>query len=370
MGAALLVGAGLGAGALLLARLPRLRHPGPVPGTTVSIVVPARDEAATLPTLLTSLRGLDPPAAEVIVVDDGSTDGTARVAEAHGARVLTTSPPDGWVGKPWACHVGAQAATGTHLVFLDADTWLAPDALGRLLAEHAAHGGLVSVQPHHVTARAHEQMSAFFNLAAMMGTGAFAPGRRRPARMAFGPCLVTAADDYRAVGGHAAVRGAVVEDVRLARRYAERGLPVRCLAGGDAVRFRMYPAGLRQLVDGWTKNVATGAGLSPPWAVAGTVAWVSTYVGVAVAAAGGARSWATGAGPAPLGPGLAWLVVAAVLWWMLRRVGTWRPWTAAAFPVPLAVFVAVFARSSAMTLLGRDVTWRSRRVPVGFRSGR
>ena len=370
MGGALLVGAGLGAGALLLARVPRLRRPVPPSGAVASIVVPARDEAATLPTLLASLQDLDPPAAEVIVVDDGSTDGTAGVAEAHAARVLSTSPPGGWLGKPWACHVGAQAATGSLLVFLDADTWLAPDALGRLLAEHGAHGGLVSVQPHHVTARAHEQMSAFFNLAAMMGTGAFAAGRRRPPRMAFGPCLVTAVDDYRAVGGHAAVRGAVVEDVHLARRYAEHGLPVRCLAGGDAVRFRMYPAGLRQLVDGWTKNVATGAGLSPPWALAGTVAWVSTYVGVALAAVGGAWSWATGTGPVPLGPALAWAVVAAALWWQLRRVGSWRPWTAAAFPVPLAVFVAVFARSAALTLLGRDVTWRSRRVRVGLRSGR
>jgi hypothetical protein len=51
-------------------------------------------------------------------------------------------------------------------------------------------------------------------------------------------------------------------------------------------------------------------------------------------------------------------------------VGSWRPWTAAAFPVPLAVFLAVFARSGALTLLGRDVTWRSRRVPAGLRQGR
>ena len=55
---------------------------------------------------------------------------------------------------------------------------------------------------------------------------------------------------------------------------ARPGLPVTCLGGGDAVGFRMYPAGLRQLVEGWTKNIASGAGLSPPWALAGTVAWM------------------------------------------------------------------------------------------------
>ncbi|HEX6420912.1 MAG TPA: glycosyltransferase [Acidimicrobiales bacterium] len=365
-GSVALVGAGLAAGALLLARVPRPGRAGAAPpGVRASIVVPARDEAATLPTLLASLRDLEPPAAEVIVVDDGSRDGTARVAAAHGARVVPASPPAGWAGKPWACHVGAQAARGSLLVFLDADTRLAPGALGRLLAEQAAHGGLVSVQPHHEAVRAHEQLSAFFSVVAMMGTGAFAPGRRGRARMAFGPCLVTAAEDYRAVGGHAAVRGEVVEDVHLARRYAAHGLPVRCLAGGNDVRFRMYPTGPSQLVEGWTKNIAAGAGLAPPWAAAGTAAWVASCAAVATAGVRGGVAWATGTGPPPAVAAAAWLVVAGELWWMLRRVGSWRPWAALAFPVPLAVFVGVFARSAALALLGREVTWRSRRVPAG-----
>jgi 4,4'-diaponeurosporenoate glycosyltransferase len=379
---ALLVALGLVAGALLLARIPTPR-PGDATASpprriasvsdtaaSVSIVIPARDEERTLPVLLASLRDLDPQPHEVIVVDDGSTDATTAVALAHGARVLSATPPRGWAGKPYACHVGAEAATGSHLLFLDADTWLAPDALARLDAEHAAHGGLLSVQPHHRTERPYEQLSAFFNVTAMMGTGAFAAVARPPGAMAFGPCLLTTVADYRAAGGHAAVRAEVVEDVHLARRYREAGLPVTCLGGGDAVGFRMYPAGLRQLVEGWTKNIASGAGLSPRWALAGTVAWVCACVAVALSGVRGAWSWGLGDGPAPWAAAAAWAAVAVQLGWMLGRIGIWRVSTAVLFPVPLVAFLAVFARSLAVTVVRGEVTWRSRRLPLGARSGR
>lgn len=373
----LLVGAGLVAGALLLARVPTVRPvdrgPAGAPAAggraTVSVVIPARNEEGTLPVLLRSLARLDPPAHEVVVVDDASTDATAGVAAAHGARVVRVDPPDGWLGKPWACHVGSRVATGSHLVFLDADTWLAPDALTRLVAEHAAFGGLVSVQPRHQTERSYEQLSAMFNVTAMMGTGAFAPGRGGRAAMAFGPCLVATTDEYRAVGGHAAVAGQVVEDVHLARAYRARGLPVRCLGGGDAVGVRMYPAGLRGLVEGWTKNIAAGAGLSPPWALGGSIAWVASCAAVAWMGVRGVAGWPFGGG-APLVPGAAWVVTALCLRWMLARIGTWRWWTAWLFPVPLAVFLVVFLRSLVATLVRGEATWRDRRVPVGVRAGR
>jgi glycosyltransferase involved in cell wall biosynthesis len=362
------------AGVLLLARLPTPRRDaGPDGGSgsaVVSIVVPARDEERTLPVLLTSLRALDPAPHEIIVVDDGSTDATALVAEAHGATVVTTAPPSGWAGKPWACHVGAAAATGTHLLFLDADTWLAPGALGALVAEHARRRGLVSVQPHHRTERAYEQLSAFFNLTAMMGTGAFAAGGSSPSAMAFGPCLLTTAADYEITGGHAAVRAEVVEDVHLARQYRAEGLPVSCLGGGDVVGFRMYPGGLYQLVQGWTKNIASGAGLSPPWALLGTVAWICACVAVALAGFRGVAGWVFGDGVVPVTAAVAWAAVALELRWLLGRVGSWRWWTPLLFPVPLVAFLALFFRSLAITLVGGEVTWRSRRVPVGVRTGR
>ncbi|HEY8547952.1 MAG TPA: glycosyltransferase [Acidimicrobiales bacterium] len=348
--------AGLVAGTWLLAvvRVPG-RPAGTGPGRAapaVSVVVPARDEAASLPGLLVSLARLEPPPAEVLVVDDGSTDATAALARAGGATVLTAPPPPaGWLGKPWACHLGAEAAAGEHMLFLDADTRLAPDALGRLLATLPA-GGLLSVQPFHEVVRPHEQLSAVPNLVAMMGSAAFTPIPTDAARAAFGPCLLVGADAYRAVGGHAAVRGEVIEDVALARRFRAAGRPVRALAGRGVASFRMYPGGLGALVEGWSKNLARGAGgVGVPVALA-AAAWVAACAAVAA-----------GVGTGSLPPA-AYLAVAAQWWWMLRRIGSFRWWAWALWPVPLAAFVALFLRSAALTVARRPVRWRGRRVAV------
>jgi hypothetical protein len=369
-----------------LAAVPGLAGPegGGLP--RVSVIVPARDEEATLPVLLASVAALRQAPHELIVVDDGSTDRTATVARAAGARVLAAPPPPArWLGKPWACHLGAEAATGDHLLFLDADTRLAPDALGRLLDEHAAltPDGLLSVAPYHATERPYEELSAACNVVSALGTGAFAgpPGRAVPAltRAAFGPCLVTSAAAHRAVGGHAAVRGEVVEDVALAANYRAAGRPVRCLTGGDAVAFRMYPDGLAQLVEGWSKNLAAGAGTTgprAPLALAGAVAWVAACVAVGwdgLAALGGLVAGAVGlgtdggAGGLPAGAvwtAAAWAAVAAEMRWMLRRLGAFRWWTAVLFPIPLVAFVAVFFRSLGLTYVRRRVTWRGRQIAL------
>ena len=363
----LLALAGWAAGAWYLARVPT-PTPGPRSGAAaarVSVIVPARDEAATLPRLLTTLAQLDASPHEVIVVDDGSRDATAAVARAHGATVLPAgASPAGWAGKPWACHVGAGVASGTHLLFLDADTWLAPDALGRLLAEHARVGGLVSVQPYHEPQRAYEQLSAYCNVVAMMGTGAFAPHPPAGARAAFGPCLLTTAADYEAAGGHAAAPGAVLEDVLLARRYRAAGMPVTLFGGGDVVRFRMYPAGVTQLVDGWSKNMASGAAATDRVAAAATVLWISAGVAVSLAVVTGLARWMRGVAGAPLVAVAAYVVTAVQFRFLLRRVGAFRRWTACLFPVPLAAFIGIFVRSLALTFVRRRVTWRGREIPI------
>lgn len=319
-----------------------------------TVVVPARNEERNLPRLLASLADHDPPPAQVIVVDDGSEDATAEVAGRCGATVVAAGAlPAGWTGKAWACARGAEAAgsDATALVFLDADTVVAPGGLSRILSEHGRRGGLVSVQPFHVTERPYEALSVFFNLVSMMGVGAFAPRRRARPTGAFGPCLACSPADYVSAGGHGHpdVRGRVVEDVALARRFTDAGLPVSVLGGRGTIAFRMYPQGLSQLVEGWTKNFAAGAASTRP----ATFVLISLWLSGCISAA-----WSL---PAPVAAAV-YLAYAAQLAWMLRRIGRFGWWPAVLYPIPLAFFVVVFARSLVLTHLRGEVRWRGRTI--------
>lgn len=345
------------AGGWLLWRIPR---PRPAPGAEgagsldgVSVVVPARDEAESLPALLRSLAGQRPAPARVVVVDDHSTDGTSAVARAAGVDVVTAPPlPEGWTGKSWACWTGAETTSSPVLVFLDADTVVSPGGLARLASEQRSRGGLLSVQPFHLPVRASERLALFFNVVGMMGVGAFSPGRsRHPPSGAFGPAMVCRRDDYETVGGHRRVRGAVADDVALAAEFSRSGLPVACLGGRGTVSFRMYPRGLGQLVEGFSKNMATGAWRTRPLTLALVFAWVSGCI---------VASWSVRLGGVA-GPAL-YAAYVTQLAWMARRIGRFGWWPVVLFPVPLAVFLVVFARSCLLTFVTGRVRWRGRTV--------
>ncbi len=347
--------------------LGRLRACPPLPNrmdrVKVSVIVPARNEQARLPPLLASLKVQDYADFEVIVVDDNSDDRTADLARAAGATTLIlTELADGWLGKPHACWIGAQRASGDLLVFLDADTELEPSGLRRIVATHARYGGLVSIQPYHRMAKAYERLSAFFFIVMMGSIRSFTlAGDAVKPNGSFGPCMVCSRDDYFRTGGHRLVRAEIVDDVALARQMSQRGVPTHNFIGQGTISFRMYPGGLRDLADGWTKNFAHGAMSTDPWLLLMLVAWISG----SAATINAARGWLTHGFTAWSVAGLiAYTAYAAQIWWLLRRLGNFGLVSALAYPVSLTCFVAIFVRSLYLTLVRNSVRWKGRSIPV------
>ena len=331
----------------------------------VSVVIPARNEAQRIGALLASLAVQTLAAAEVIVVDDESSDATAAVAMAGGARVIAAGErADGWIGKSWACQVGADAAIGDTLLFLDADVTLAADAIERLVRAKEESGGVVSVQPYHRTVRLYERFSALFNaqVVASIGVGASARGL-------FGPCIMIAAATYTRCGGHASVRESIVDDIALGKRCLDAGIPIRTFLGGRAVRFRMYPEGPRQMLSGWTKNFLQGADATPRSILFAQSMWIVGAATVAVQSIFAIAGLRVGIVPLPVALTM-YALYSALLAVTLPHYGRFGVAPALLFPLHLVFFVCVAAYALIVRIRGGSVNWRGRGVvvtPVGER---
>ena len=258
-------------------RRPPLAPGAPPPPGPVSVVVPARDEAARIGPCLAGLDGA--PLHELLVVDDRSSDATADVARAGGARVIAGRPlPDGWAGKAWALQQGLEAATGDWVVFLDADTRPQPGLIGALV-ELAARFDLLSAGPRFVCESPAERLLH----PAMAATIPYRSGpadvdgwQPRPRRaLANGQCVVVRRAPFTALGGWALVHDQLVEDVAIARRLRRDGRTVGFADAADLLDVRMYESAGETLT-GWGRSLM-GPGVQGPLQTAGDLAvlWVA-----------------------------------------------------------------------------------------------
>jgi cellulose synthase/poly-beta-1,6-N-acetylglucosamine synthase-like glycosyltransferase len=244
------------------------------PFPTVSVIIPAYNEAVNIHDCLTAvLDSTELPATtlDVWVVDDQSTDETLLLAKSLQETLgdfrlkvlpgLSRPQEEIWVGKNWACCQGFEQAKGEFLLFIDADVRLKPQAIE------------TAVQ------KAQLEESDLFSLAPAITCGCLAEWLVQPLMVnnlavgqdfqavndpetdtafAAGPFMLFRRSAYEKLGGHRAVADQVVEDVELARRTKAKGLRLSYLLGGEFVSVRMYRS-LSALWEGWTKNLYMGA---------------------------------------------------------------------------------------------------------------
>jgi chlorobactene glucosyltransferase len=266
---------------------PRLdrERPGPTmpeqPPVSVSVLIPARNEAAVIGESVRQHVRQDYADFEVIILDDNSTDATAELARrAAGAaadgsrssarlRVVPGKPlPEGWSGKNWACHQLSQVATGQILVFTDADVIWTPGALSRLVAEMAGQrSDLQTVWPTQITESWTERLVVPLMAFVIVGYLPLLAVHHLPWPIfaaAMGQCLAFRRKAYAATGGHAALRSEIVEDVAFAKQIKRAGLRLRVADGGGVICCRMY-RNWREVSNGFAKNILAGHGDSIPF---------------------------------------------------------------------------------------------------------
>ncbi len=329
----------------------------------VSVVVPARNEEKTLPALLESLPRKLGASHDCIVVNDGSSDRTAEVATSRGARVIEAPPlpRERWTGKNWACHNGSKAAEGDFLAFLDADTRFEAGGFERILAFAEKRGsvGPVSVLPYYESREAYEELSAFFIVSMALGSGSFARGPLARARL-FGQSLFVRATAYREIGGHEGVSDRILENFFLSERFERAGGMPESRLGLGTLRVRMFPEGLAQLIESWTKAFSVGAGATPPSILSLIVLWMCVLFGLPILALLASLGFVELSG-AHLG--IAYLALVAQLYWLLRKLGEFSFLTALLYPLPLVFYQVVFFRGLKRSRLKQRVEWKGRSLP-------
>jgi chlorobactene glucosyltransferase len=332
----------------------------------VSVLIPARNEALNIEACLTSLLEQDYPGFEVIVLNDDSTDDTsrilARLAQANGRlKVLKGAPlPEDWLGKHWACHQLDQAATGELILFTDADTLHTPDMLragvSALLAEHA---DLVTVFPREEVVTLGERL-----LEPIIGWGIFTfipirlvqKLRISALSITIGQFMLFRRVAYDAVGGYEAVKNEVVDDICLGRHIITSGGEWRLLDGTRQVSCRMY-RGFWEAVGGFSKSLFAvfDYRIIPyilGWLLVGVaflepaVALVSRWMGYPLTSM-------------PVEYAALSVVLSIVLWMVAYRRFQFPAYLVFYYPLSLALFIAVAARSFFQTATG-TVTWKDR----------
>ena len=345
----------------------------------VAVVVPARDEAAVLPVSLPSLLAQDYPGrTEVVLVDDGSSDGTGALAralgDAHGgppvrkrAAVLTVcspgEPEPGWTGKLWAMRHGIAVARSRmpdvrYLLLTDADIEHEPGSLRALVAAAESEDlDLVSLMARLRVATAWERLivPAFVYFFAQLYP--FRRVNRAGARTAAaaGGCVLLRDDATARAGVPGSIRGAVIDDVSLARAVKRSGGRIR-LGLADGVRsVRPYP-GLGELWRMVSRSAYAQLGHSPPVLVGAVAALAVVYLAPPVAVAAGAWS---GDGAAAAAGGCAWALMTTTYLPMLRHYR--QPlWLAPALPFTALLYLLMTVDSAVQHARGRGAAWKGR----------
>ena len=337
----------------------------------VSVIVPARNEAHNVARCVRSILATTYPRIELVVVDDNSSDDTAVVArDAAGGdsrfRIVTNSQlPEGWFGKQWACTTGALASRGEILLFTDADTQHAPDLVTRSVnAMRRTGADMFSVAGRQEMGGFWEKIMQpqMFSILSMRygGTESVNKSPYVSEKIANGQCIFFTRSAYESIGGHESVRSVVAEDLMLAQTVFARGKKLVLMLGLDQLSTRMY-ASLRELMEGWGKNVFAAGLDSVPFGRAGRTLFPFMLlapplmqllpVAVLVLAAAGIVS----------GGFVVWGVIAAtatLCWWIVVYTQSREsPFYAFAYPLGAAVLLYLF---STAIVRGRRVTWKGR----------
>lgn len=343
---------------------PGLRQPMTLP--SVSIILPVRNQAATVRDCLSSLVKLDYDNKEIIVVDGRSTDRTAKIIDDYSDKVtvVVEDPlPVGWVGKNWACLQGYEKSRGELLLFTDGDSIHSKDSLMRTVGYlQSTKADILTIAPGTILKSFWEKVlqPPIFLLIMLLVGGKQVNDDNRQNAIGNGQYMLFRRSVYEKIGGHSRVKERIVEDYALARLAKKAGFRLRFVTGKDAVRVRMYDS-LAGIWRGWRKNFYT---VSEKWmfwrAVLRNVLMFLFFVMPFATLAYGISMILVNPVNVPLLTGafmVFWLWLGTII--LYRSINV-NPLYALLFPLAMLIYIGIGIDSTVRGSMGLGFSWKGR----------
>lgn len=322
----------------------------------LSIVIPVRNEVLRLAPLLESMKDFSSGETEIIFIDDESTDGTSAYINSFGlisCHVIESSKkPEGWIGKSWACQLGAKQARGKFILFSDADTVLIPGAIKQAINEmNSEQIDLVSAIPYHLCFSWWERLLGPFHLLTLTVVQAFDDRIFQTPRKytyGIGQFLLFKKSVYNQIGGHESVKSIAAEDIALVQRLLQNKKRYKIFSRFPLYKVRMF-ATFAEFTKGWLRLQAIGLRSAPlsltaeafliqcGWAI---VITAETKVSLVAA-----------------------LVLFLYIYFRQRKLGQFSVFGALLFPLNQLLFLSLSIVSVVIFVIRRGhVTWRGRTI--------
>jgi glycosyltransferase involved in cell wall biosynthesis len=329
----------------------------------VSVLIPARNEETHIALTIESIRNqIGLTNFEIIILDDQSTDSTAAIVQQlaqSDSRITlvsnTTNPPEGWLGKPHACELLSKKATGSVLVFVDADVSFEPQAIAACIElMRDKEFGLVAPYPQQLADSTIERLVqplVIWSWATTMPLRIAERSTRPSLSAANGQFLVFDSHSYTAAGGHASVSGQVLEDIALMRSLKRVGSQCVTVNGSELAHCRMYE-NAKELTDGYTKSLWNAFG-SPVGSIAVNSLLAFAYLVPPAAMIASRKKSHLLAGAVGYFAGVTGRALVA------KKTGSKVLPDSLAHPVSIAIFIGLNAVSWSRHLRGTN-TWKGR----------
>jgi 4,4'-diaponeurosporenoate glycosyltransferase len=246
------------------------------------------------------------------------------------------------------------------LLFLDADTKLEPEGLEKIALTYLIYKGVISIQPYHQIRKFYENFASFFNLVLMGSINVFTPLQFRVKPIgAFGPCLLCDKDTYFSVGGHQSAKDKILEDLEIGKKFIKSNIDLYCFGGKGTINFRMYPDGLKSLINGFSRSFSTGAKSTSILNLLLIILWISGSFHPLTLMIGTIFNFnllelITGI--------IFYLAYVIQINWMLKRIGNFNFLTAIFYPFFMIFFIIIFFWSIIISVFKIDIKWKERSI--------